>query len=235
MKTVNRYAIGMLALALSGGRSIAQDGRDIDQPRQVESHATDNFRGSMNSAWQWLRENRAGWKLTDNGLQVLVEPGNMWGGANDAKNLLQRPVPTAWQESADVSVQLEHRPKKRWEQANLVWYYSDATMVKLGLEVENGKTNIVMGREEDDRTRTMAIVPYPYEAVQLRLVVQGLELTGYFRQPGDAKWTEVGKCPLPSSSSTPPAQVSLQFYQGEAGSDRWATVSHFEMKKSSND
>lgn len=202
--------------------------RDVTASQVDTQPIVDTFRGSMNSSWRWQRENKAGWKLTDNGLQVLIEPGNMWGKANDAKNVLLHPVPAAWQSSADVSVQLEHHPKKRWEQANLVWYYSDSTMVKLGLEVEDGKTNIVMGREENDRTRTIAIVPYPAEIVQLRFVVRGLELTGYYRQSGDSTSTEVGKSPLPSSSSTPPAQVSLQFYQGEA--DRWATVTRFELK-----
>jgi len=221
MKPLIPYVIWMVVLALGGGRLSAQDGRDTDK-------ITDDFRGSMNSTWRWLRENKTGWKLTDSGLQVLIEPGNMWGKANDAKNVLLHSVPLAWQDSADVSVQLEHHPKKRWEQANLVWYYSDSAMVKIGLEVENGKTNIVMGREEDDRTRTIAIVPYPAETVQLRLVVRGPEISGYYRHPGDLKWIEVGKSPLPSSSKRP-AQVSLQFYQGEADSDRWATVSRFKM------
>ena len=217
-------------------RLVSKDEWLAAQPKVYQSDANttaivDDFQGSMNSEWRWRRENKAGWKLSDHGLRVLVEPGNMWGKANDAKNILLRPVPKAWRDSADVSVQLEHHPKKRWEQANLVWYYSDAMMVKLGLEIENGKTNIVMGREENDRTRTVAIVPYPAEVVQLRLAVGGLTVRGYFRRPKSKEWTAVGQCALPSSPSAPAPQVSLQFYQGEAGSNRWASVSRFEMKK----
>ncbi|WP_372898872.1 hypothetical protein, partial [Stieleria sp.] len=139
------------------------------------------------------------------------------------------PVPRAWQDSVDVRVQLEQHPKKRWEQTNLVWYYSDSTMVKIGLEIEHGITNIVMGREEKDRTRTIAIVPYPGETVQLRFVVDGPELSGFYRRPGEQEWIAVGTATLPEDASTPP-QVSLQFYQGEADSGRWGTASHFEMK-----
>ena len=86
-----------------------------------------------------------------------------------------------------------------------------------------------MGREIDDRTQTIAIIPYPEETVQLQLVVDGLELTGFYRKPGSKQWTEVGQTSLPADSSTPP-QVSLQFYQGEADANRWATVSHFRMQ-----
>lgn len=191
----------------------------------------DRFAGSMLKQWHWRRENRDGWKLTDAGLQVLVEPGNMWGNSNDAKNVLLHPIPDRWQDRVDVIVQLQHHPVKRWEQANLVWYYSDSTMVKLGLEIENGETNIVMGREQDDRTKTIAIVPYPEHFVELQLSVRKLDISGYYRRPGQSDWQLAGQTSLPESSTVPPPQASLQFYQGEVGSDRWATVQRFEMHR----
>ena len=49
-----------------------------------------------------------------------------------------------------------------------------------------------MGREEDDRTRTIAIIPYPSESVQLRLSVNGKEIRGYYRQVDEAAWHEAG-------------------------------------------
>ncbi|WP_182865418.1 hypothetical protein [Stieleria mannarensis] len=207
---------------------IGQTERPQDSSDDPTQAITDSFHGSMRDEWRWLRENQAGWKLTDSGLKVLVEPGNMWGRANDAKNVLLHPVPAAWQDSVDVRVQLEQHPRKRWEQTNLVWYYSDSTMVKIGLEIEHGVTNIVMGREENDRTRTIAIIPYPAESVELRIVVEGHDLQGFYRIPGEPDWIAVGKTTLPDEVSQSP-QVSLQFYQGEEDSGRWATASHFEM------
>ena len=106
--------------------------------------------------------------------------------------------------------------------------FKDA-MVKIGLEIEHGRTNIVMGREADDRTQTIAIVPYPEEMVQLRFLIDGPEITGLYRKPGTEAWKEVGKTSLPPDPSTPP-QVSLQFYQGEPDSNRWATVRDFKMQ-----
>ncbi|MCA9265567.1 MAG: right-handed parallel beta-helix repeat-containing protein [Planctomycetales bacterium] len=219
----------------ASGQAVAGEpsGNAIDQV--TASHVAtaplrEGFRGSLHEDWRWRREDKAHWKLTDQGLQVLIEPGNMWGGANDAKNVLLRPIPSAWRSAIDIRTELGHRPQKRWEQANLVWYYSDSTMIKLGLEIENGVTNIVMGREENDRTRTIVIIPYPQERVQLRMVVAKGKLRGFFRRTDEQDWQVAGECELPDESATPPPQVSLQFYQGEAGSDRWATVDWLEMR-----
>ena len=41
-------------------------------------------------------------------------------------------------------------PKKRREQANLVWCFDDGHMIKLGFEIENGVANIIMGRKENN-------------------------------------------------------------------------------------
>jgi regulation of enolase protein 1 (concanavalin A-like superfamily) len=129
---------------------------------------------------------------------------------------------------ADVRVTVSHQPKKRWEQANLVWYYSGSTMVKLGLEIENGVHNIVMGQEENDRTKTIAVIPFPSHSAELRFTVKDLVLTGYYRRPGDKEWHTAGTAALPAGE--PPApHASLQFYQGEANSGRWATLRDFQI------
>lgn len=199
-------------------------------PEDADSIVED-FRKPPKKPWRWIRENRDGWRITDDGLQVLIEPGNMWGGDNDARNVLVRPIPAEWRDGVEVIVQFEHHPKKRWEQADLVWYYNDGTMVKLGLEVENDQLNIVMGREEKDQARTVAVIPYGKNTVQLRLVVDGRKIAGAYRVPGEKKWTTAGDCELPSPPDGEAPHASLQFYQGDAGSDRWATVSKFRIVK----
>ena len=47
---------------------------------------------SLPQAWTWLRENPKAWRLKDQGLEIKIEPGNMWGGQNDAKNVLLIPI-----------------------------------------------------------------------------------------------------------------------------------------------
>lgn len=103
-------------------------------------------------------------------------------------------------------------------------------MVKIGLEIENDRMNVVMGREENDKTKTIAIVPFDGAAAELRLVVKNQEITGSFRVPGAAEWKEAGKTTLPAAPPESPPCVSLQFYQGEEKSGRFAVVKSVSVK-----
>ena len=235
-------ALAITVFAAAPRRAAAQANADAQSSPSKKGAPTpdasdaivEDFRKAPEKPWRWIREHRDGWRITDDGLQVLIEPGNMWGGDNDARNVLVRPIPAEWRDGVELSVQFEHHPKKRWEQADLVWYYNDGTMVKLGLEVENDEINIVMGREENDQARTIAVIPYEKETVQLRLVVEGQTISGYYRPADKEKWIAAGDCELPASPDLEAPHASLQFYQGEAGSDRWATVSKFRIAKTAD-
>ena len=129
----------------------------------------DDFKGKLGDGWSWVREHREFWRATQRGLEVRIEPGNMWGPANDARNLLVRGAPDATKGEVEVSVYVENTPSEQYEQVDLVWYYDDSHMVKIGRELVDGKLSVVMGREKDDRTQTIAIVPLQIP-VSVRLV-----------------------------------------------------------------
>jgi regulation of enolase protein 1 (concanavalin A-like superfamily) len=154
----------------------------------------------------------------------------MWGGANDAKNVLVRVAPNAATNEIEITVTVENRPTAQYEQVDLVWYYDDSHMVKLGLELVDGKLSIVMGREEKDRTRTVKIVPLDAFSVQLRLAVRGNSIRGEFRPAGSDNWQAVGECDLPAPENTRP-KISLQFYQGPADAEHWARVTEFRVRR----
>jgi regulation of enolase protein 1 (concanavalin A-like superfamily) len=190
----------------------------------------DDFRGILGEGWSWMREHRAAWRVTERGLEVRIEPGNMWGPANDARNVLVRPVPAAANEGIEVSVNVENRPASQYEQTDLVWYFDDGNMVKLGQELVDGRLSIVMGREENDKTRTIAIIPLDSFSVRLRLRVKGNRIHGQFRTPNADEWREAGECDLPSPPDAK-AKISLQFYQGPAGIEHWARVTEFRIRR----
>lgn len=186
----------------------------------------DAFKGKLGPGWSWVREDRSAWRVGDDGLEVRIQPGNMWGRANDARNLLVRPAPDPVKAEVDVSVTVRNAPKVQWEQADLVWYYDDAHQVKCGQELVDGKLCIVMGREEADRTRTIKIVPLDSNTVSLRLVARGNRVRGFFRRPADQDWREVGACDLPVKGEP---KVCLQFYRGPEKEERWVRVTDFRM------
>lgn len=188
----------------------------------------DDFKGKLDGGWSWIREDRNGWRVTERGLEVRVQPGNMWGAGNNAKNVLVRTIPDPAKSELEISVNVTNQPTAQYEQVDLVWYYDDSHMVKLGQELVDGKLSIVMGREEADQTRTIAIIPLKSFPVRLRFVVTTNRIRGQFRTPDSDEWREAGECDLPAHG-TP--KVSLQCYQGPADAAHWARITEFCIRR----
>lgn len=190
----------------------------------------DDFKDKLGDGWLWVREHREAWRVSERGLEVRVEPGNMWGNANNAKNVLVRPAPDLAQGTLEISVTFENRPTAQYEQSDLVWYYDDSHMVKLGQELVDGKLCIVMGREEKDRARTVKILPLDASKVQLRFLVKANSIRGQFRPAGSEPWQDVGECDLPAPANGKP-HISLQFYQGPPDAEHWVRVTEFRVRR----
>jgi regulation of enolase protein 1 (concanavalin A-like superfamily) len=189
-----------------------------------------DFKGAPGPGWHWVREHREAWRVASRGLEVRVEPGNEWGPNNDARNLLVRTAPDATKAEIDVSVTVQNKPTHNYEQSDLVWYYDDSDMVKIGQELVNGSLSVVMGREEHEKAQTVAIIPIASNEVQLRLLVKGDRIRGQFRVPEEKDWRDAGECGLPAPPSVA-AKISLQFYQGPDKEEHWALASSLRISK----
>jgi regulation of enolase protein 1 (concanavalin A-like superfamily) len=189
----------------------------------------DTFRGKLDAGWRWVREDKSAWRVGENGLEVRIQPGNNWGTANDARNVLVRPAPDVSGKAVDITASIENQPTNQWEQVDLCWYYDDSNMVKLGQEMVDGQLSIVMGREEGDKARTVKIIPIESAKVELRLTVKGNDVRGSFRTPG-GEWKHVGECDLPPVPQGKPPMVSLQFYRGLPDVKHWARVSEVSIQ-----
>jgi len=196
--------------------------------RGVEELFRDDFHGRLGAGWSWIRENPAAWRATERGLEIRSLPGNMWGPANNATNLLVRSLPDFTNASLEVAVTLENQPTEQYEQTDLVWFYDDSHMVKLGQELVDGKLSIVMGREEKDRARTVAIIPIPAGTVHVRFIARGNSLRGEFRLGDEKVWRHAGECDLPANGV---AKASLQVYQGPKTVERWARFTAFTIRR----
>ena len=194
---------------------------------------SDSFAAAPLPPWSWVRENPAGWSAGPEGLEILVEPGNMWGPENSGKNVLVRPAPAPGTGALEILVTVTNRPVSQYEQTDLVWYYDDSHMVKIGQEMVDGKVSIVMGREEKDRTRTIAILPLTTEKVTLRLVVDAAgKVTGSYRPGAEGEWREAGFCDAPSpGDGGGKAQIALMCYQGEQNPVRRSRLRGFRVAR----
>lgn len=157
-----------------------------------------------------------------------MQPGNMWGGANNAKNVLVRAIPVPTEAPVEIAVTFSNQPTAQWEQANLVWYYDGGHMVKLGQELVTGRLSIVMGREENDRARTVAIVPLDANTVELRLQAVRDRVRGQFRTAAWRDWRDVGECDLPVKGEP---KASFHFYNGPPNEEHWVRVNRFTVRR----
>jgi regulation of enolase protein 1 (concanavalin A-like superfamily) len=190
----------------------------------------DDFVGKLGGGWSWVREDKPTWRITDKALEIRVLPGNLWGKANNVKNVLVRPVPNTTQGEVEAAVSIANRPTHQYEQANLAWYYDDSNMVKLGLELVNKEVCIVMGREEADKTRTLAKIPITAMAVRVRLLVAGNQIRGQYRISGTDTWLDAGAGDLPAPPNVP-AKISLHCYQGPPDAEHWPRFSEFRVSR----
>jgi hypothetical protein len=87
-----------------------------------------------------------------------------------------------------------------------------------------------MGREENDKTRTVAIIPLAASSVRLSLCAKGNQIQGRFRTPVAKEWSEAGQCSLLAPTNAAP-KINLQFYQGSEEAEHWARVSEFRILK----
>jgi len=78
----------------------------------------DRFEGKLGDGWSWIRETPADWRVSDKGLEVCIRPGNMWGPANDARNLLVRPAPVAG--GLEITAAVSNHPTHHYEQVDVL-------------------------------------------------------------------------------------------------------------------
>ena len=188
---------------------------------------SDPFQNKLAPGWSWVRENPEAWRITKDALEIKVQPGNMWGPENSGKNVLLRDLPSSEKPLA-ISVTVQNRPTEQYEQVDLVWYCDDSHMVKIGQELVDGQLSIVMGREQADRTRTIAIIPLATHEVHLRFILSPKKIEGFFRPEGKDTWQKAGECDLPLKPDCHP-KIALQCYQGPADTDHWARIQAFTI------
>lgn len=151
----------------------------------------ETFDGALQPAWKWVRPDASEWRIQDGQLHVRSQFGRIWGG-NDAKNVLLVPPPQA--DNVEARVSVAHAPQEKWEQAGLLWYVDDDNFVKFISEHIDGQMYAVICREQGGRGQVLGKVEAPAANMQLRLTVQGNQVTGKWRVKGTDPWSDCGSC-----------------------------------------
>ncbi len=221
-----------LVLCLTGGPLPAEE---VLVRESFESSAIDK-------GWSWLRESAGGWKLSNGGLQLLTN-GDLWQKHNTQENILLRPAPEDAATGYAVQVTVSNRGDltERYEHGGLIWYLDDnhwVTLTQLNhVQHETQKIMLVHETGGDGRAEESKAVPYLPSRVDLRLVVEGLRFTGYYRESASEPWTLLGSIDFPAKGR---ARAGGSPRIGPtAGSTRekpghWVTFDDFSLRRLSS-
>lgn len=172
----------------------------------------DNFEGTLAEGWTWLREDKADWRIKDDGLEIRPRPGD----ANSVKNALLRTLPEN-DVVVEVTVTFTTDLTQQYEQAGITWYADDAPVFKLVHERIDDAYYIIPGK-----------VPVANKMVHLRLTVIDGNYTAEFCVAGEKDWKVAAKGDMEIGKKN---QVSLQTYHGPADGDHWMRFSNFKIKE----
>jgi hypothetical protein len=175
----------------------------------------DSLRDQLKDGWLWLREDEPGRRITKNGLEIRLQPGD----ANTVKNALVRPAPdrSKGTYAIEVTVTSLSQPINQWEQAGLTWYIDNKPAFKLVKEFVDGKVVIWPGAAPD-----------PGQSVRLRIIVSKDSFIAQYKPHGkfDQDWRTADKGKLPAPSND---QISLQCYHGPKDKEHWIRFTDFRI------
>jgi|TARA_Y100000814_G_C12156755_1_gene342896 regulation of enolase protein 1 (concanavalin A-like superfamily) len=167
----------------------------------------------LDASWSWLREDSDHWRITDKGLEVLVEPGVK----DTVKNALLRPGPDRSSGTFAIEVTIHNQavPTNQYEQAGITLYVDGEPVFKEVKELIDGDLYIIPGKK-----------PMSTSSVRLRLIVTATSWEAQFcPEGGDGfKTAATGELPEPSTD-----QVSIQCYNGPNESDHWVRFEDFRI------
>ncbi|MHC4544431.1 MAG: family 16 glycoside hydrolase [Planctomycetota bacterium] len=185
------------------------------QPNQLIFEETFDSDPAMDNGWIWLRENPNQWRIKDNGLEILVQPGV----AHNSMNVLRRQAPnrSKGKFAIDVTVTNNTVPTQQYEQAGITWYNNDKPGFKFVKELVSGTVMMIPSRK-----------PMPSKTVQLRLIVDGSDYVAMFRPEGKGEFQTAAKGKLPPQRDD---QVSIQCYNGPPDAEHWIRFDDFRIYK----
>ena len=180
-----------------------------------ETLFTEIFDTGLDPDWSWLRPKEGGWRLTENGLEIRVEPGK----ADTVVNALLRPAPDRSIATYALEVTVSNRtpPTQQYEQLGITWYAGGAPVFKLVKELIDGDVYIIPGR-----------CPVADEAIRLRLIVGPDGWEAQYKTAGEAEFRTADKGELPAPDGD---RISLQCYNGPADAEHWVRFEDFSITR----
>ncbi len=191
----------------------------------------DDFDGTdVSDDWDVIRRNQA-LTVSDGALRIPAATGDIYGGRNDAANLVVRDAPDgAWVATAKMNFE----GTAQYHQAGIMVYGDDANFTKFGRIAHSAATNSEEKFEfiyenastpRNDAADSTANIPADFpDDYWVRLTSDGTNVTGAYSTNGTA-WTAVGRpAPLPAN-----ATIGLFAFSNEGTGNPVAAFDQFTL------
>jgi regulation of enolase protein 1 (concanavalin A-like superfamily) len=183
----------------------------------------DKFAGKLAAGWSWFREDTAGWKVDNEGLQLRTLPGTIW--SKTQFNQLERVAPKCPPEKAQaVEVTVTHAPQTEYEQAGLQVVVDDKNIATLCTELYKGKLSVVSGRRIEGNFSHGGDSPIELKTVTLRITKKGPSVKLQWLDGNE--WKTLNEYPYPAPGEL---KVGIHAHGGRRGEERWARFQNFRI------
>ena len=175
------------------------------------------FDKELRDGWSWLREVPDDWRITDEALEIKMEPLQQEG----ARNILFRRPPKKADGAFVVTVELKAlQPySNQYQQAGLYWMQDGKLGFKFVLEIIDGELCVFPGKK-----------PLETEHVVIRLRIDGPQVVAEYQPNAAGEFHKAFEATLPERNDETD-QISLQCWHGPAETESWMRFQKFSITK----
>ena len=156
----------------------------------------DDFEGSIDTAWQWIRENTKEWSLTNHPGWLEIQAGSGHVSESETENLLIRQIPEG---NFELETKLMFEPVTNYQFAGLLIYESEADFIQFGhAYCVNDPKCVGDGLYLDNTVGGVFVIGDNYstpapdtKTLYLRLRREGNIFTSFFSEDGN-EWQMLG-------------------------------------------
>ena len=177
----------------------------------------DPFRKELRDGWSWLREVPEHWRMTEDALEIKMEPLP----GDGARNILFRTPPKENDGAFVVTVEVKAvQPyTNQFQQTGLYWMQDDKLKLKFVMEMIDGQLYVFPGKK-----------PLETEHVVLRLRIDGTRVVAEYQPDATGEFLNAFEEQL-SDRNDVTDRISLQCWHGPAGAESWIRFQRFSITK----